>query len=211
MAGESEILSTPPPCYPLLSYRLMHASLSLTERLRRYAAGDRNIADAVFREVRPRLREVAFALLQRERFNAPYCPSELINEAWLKSLRHGGWQIHDRGHFYAIAALVMRQVLGDAARNRLAQRRGGGKVVASLDDLPHNLHPATRNDEEVVAVDLLLAKLDKKAPELARVVDLHYCVGFSLEEIAEITGLTFRQVRHRWEKGRDWLKDRVAS
>lgn len=190
----------------------MYASLSLTEQLRRFSSGDRNIADAVFREVLPKLREVAVRQLQRERYAAPYRPSELINEAWLKSLRHGGWQIRDREHFYAIAGLVMRQVLVDAARNRLAQRRGCGQAAVSLDNLSHSTHPSSdRNDEQVVEIGCLLEKLDKKDPEVARVVDLHYLVGFSLEEIADITGLTFRQVRHRWEKGRDWLKDRVAG
>jgi RNA polymerase sigma factor (TIGR02999 family) len=197
-------------CYPLLYQYLMSVSLSLTEQLRRFSSGDRNIADAVFREVLPRLREVAVRQLQRERYAAPYCPSELINEAWLKSLRHGGWQIRDREHFYAIAGLVMRQVLVDAARNRLAQRRGCGEAAVCLDDLPQNLHPSVRDDEQLVEIGLLLAKLDRKDPEVARIVDLHYMVGFNLEEIADITGLTLRQVRHRWKKGQDWLKDRLA-
>jgi RNA polymerase sigma factor (TIGR02999 family) len=189
----------------------MLSSVSLTEQLRRYSGGDRNIADAVFREVLPKLREVALAILRNERYRAPYCPSELISEAWLKSLRYGGWQIRDREHFYAIAGWVMREVLVDAARSRLAQRRGGGEAPASLDDLPQDLHPSVRNDELMVEIGLLLTKLEKKAPDVARVVDLHYLVGFSLEEIVGITGLTFRQVRHRWEKGRDWLKDRVSG
>jgi len=103
----------------------MHTSASLTEQLRRYSGGDRDIANAVFREVLPKLREVAFAILRNERYRAPYCPSELITEAWLKSLRHGGWQIRDREHFYAIAGWVMREVLVDAARSRLARRREG--------------------------------------------------------------------------------------
>jgi RNA polymerase sigma factor (TIGR02999 family) len=197
--------------YPLFSHCLMYGSLSLTEQLRRFSSGDRNIADAVFREVLPKLREVAVRQLQRERYAAPYCPSELINEAWLKSLRNGGWHIRDREHFYAIAGLVMRQVLVDAARKRLAQRRGYGEGTVSLDDLPENIHASTRSDEQVVEIGLLLEKLDRKAPEVARIVDLHYLVGFSLEEIAGITGLTFRQVRHRWEKGQNWLKDRVAG
>jgi RNA polymerase sigma factor (TIGR02999 family) len=189
----------------------MYPSPSLTEQLRRFSSGDRDVADTVFREVLPKLREVAVRQLQQERYAAPYYPSELINEAWLKSLRHGGWQIRDREHFYAIAGLVMRQVLVDAARNRLAQRRGGGEASVSLDDLPQKMHPSVSNDEQVVEIGLLLAKLDKRAPEVARIVDLHYLVGFGFEEIADITGLTLRQIRYRWEKGQNWLKDRMAG
>jgi DNA-directed RNA polymerase specialized sigma24 family protein len=65
--------------------------------------------------------------------------------------------------------------------------------------------------ETIVQIGILMEKLEKTDGECARVVDMHYFAGFTLEEIAEITGLTFRQVRHRWEKGRDWLKGRLKG
>jgi hypothetical protein len=90
---------------------------SLTDQLRRYSSGDWHRADAVFREVVPKLREITVRQLQRERYAAPCCPSELINEVWLKSLRHGGGQTRDREHFYSIAGPTIPQVLVDAARS----------------------------------------------------------------------------------------------
>lgn len=187
----------------------MATSLSLTEQLRLFSGGEREIAEAVLRQVLPKLHEIAVRELRRERYVAPLSPTELINEVWLRSLRKGGWEINSREHFYAISALAMRRVLIDFARIRLAQRRGDGKAPESLDEKA-SLHPSGNPDpESIVQIGTLMDKLEKADRETARVVDMHYFAGFTFDEIAEITGLTFRQVRHRWEKGRDWLKDRM--
>lgn len=184
-------------------------STSLTEQLRKFSGGEREIAEAVLRQVLPKLHEIAVRELRRERYIAPLSPTELINEVWLRSLRKGGWEINSREHFYAIAALAMRRVLVDFARMRLAQRRGEGEVPESLDGKA-SMGAATNPDpESILQIGLLMDKLEKADREAARIVDMHYFVGFTFDEIAEITGLTFRQVRHRWEKGRDWLKDRM--
>jgi len=65
--------------------------------------------------------------------------------------------------------------------------------------------------ESVLQIGILMERLEKVDPAGARIVDMHYFAGFTLEEITQITGLTFRQVRHRWEKGRDWLKKHLSS
>jgi RNA polymerase sigma factor (TIGR02999 family) len=188
----------------------MSGALFLTKQLQAYSGGDREIAEAVFREVLPKLHQIAVRELRRERYVAPLEPTELINEVWLRSLRKGGWHINSRGHFYAIAALAMRRVLVDFARSRLAQRRGDGETPGSLDAAFAPNHAQNSDPETIVQAGILMEQLEKKDVELARIVDMHYFAGFTLEEIAEITGLTFRQVRHRWEKGRDWLKDRLG-
>jgi RNA polymerase sigma factor (sigma-70 family) len=100
--------------------------------------------------------------------------------------------------------------LVDFARGRMAQRRGDGDVPAQLIESDEQSH-ATPDHAALLEMGLLMDRLDLEHPEPARVVDLHYFAGFTLEEIAEKTGLTLRQVRHRWAKGRDWLKDRLTS
>src|ERR1700761_9349110 len=119
------------------------SSIFLTEQLQRYSAGDRGVAEAVLREVLPKLHQIAARELRRERYLAPLSPTELINEVWIRSLGKGGWQITSRQHFYAIAALAMRRVLVDFARNRLAQRRGDGETPESLDGVALNRLPRT--------------------------------------------------------------------
>ena len=181
----------------------------LTEQLRRYSGGQLDVAEAVLRAVLPRLHQIAARELRRERFIAPLSPTELINEVWIRSLSKGGWQVTSRQHFYAIAALAMRRVLIDFARNRLAQRRGEGRAHEPLDESVLARYADSTDLEGMVRIGSLMDQLEKSDIEAARVVDMHYFAGFTFEEIAEITGLSFRQVRHRWEKGRDWLKDRI--
>lgn len=187
----------------------MGAALTLTEQLRLFSDGEREIAESVLRQVLPKLHEIAVRELRRERYIAPLSPTELINEVWLRSLRKGGWQIENREHFYAIAALAMRRVLVDFARIRLAQRRGEGEASEPLEEQRGVSSPNDGDSESILQIGMLMDKLEKSDREAARIVDMHYFAGFTFEEIAEITGLTFRQVRHRWERGRDWLKDRM--
>jgi RNA polymerase sigma factor (TIGR02999 family) len=183
--------------------------VSLTEQLQSYASGDREIAEAILREVLPKLHQIAVRELRRERYVAPLSPTELINEVWLRNLRKGGWQVKNRDHFYAIAGVAMRRVLVDFARNRLAQRRGDGDSPESLEGKAAVATAGQNDPERVVQVGMLMERLEQVNPEAARIVDMHYFAGFTLEEIAQITSLTFRQVRHLWEKGRDWLKDHL--
>jgi len=185
----------------------MENSESLTERLKHFTSGDKLIAEAVLREVLPELHRVAVREWRREHNGGLLSPTELINEVWLRNLRNGGWQINSRQHFYSIAALAMRQVLVDLARTRSAQKRGNGKSAEPLHGRTEMLQADNANPETLVQVGILMERLEKQNAETARIVDLHYFVGFTLEEIAEITGLAFRQVRHHWERGRDWLKD----
>jgi len=183
----------------------MAGSISLTAQLQMFMQGDRAVTDALLREVLPRLHEIAVRELKRERFVAPLSKTELIHEVWLSSLSRGGWQIRDRGHFFALACLAMRRVLVDLARKRLAERRGGGETALSL-DASGPLAAPLRDAAQIVEIGIAMERLETKDPEAARIVDMHYISGFTLEEIAAETGLTFRQVRSRWERGRDTLK-----
>ena len=179
---------------------------SLTEQLQRFAKGDRLIAETVLRGVLPELHRIAIRALNRKQ-DVVFSPTELINEIWLRRISQGGWQINSRQHFYAIAALAMRQVLIDFARIRKAQRRGGTQATLSLDTDTQVAEPESADPETLIQIGILMDRLEARHPESARIVDMHYFAGFTLEEIASIAGLTLRQVRHRWERGRDWLKD----
>ena len=179
---------------------------TLTERLNSFIRGDAAAADALLREVLPKLHEIAVRELKRERYMAPLSKTELIHEVWLTSMSKGGWQIHDQGHFYALASLAMRRVLVDLARKRLAVRRGAGKTILPLEESAALLGATARDAQQIVEIGILMDSLEAKDPDAARMVDMHYFSGFTLEEIAQETGLTIRQVRSRWERGMKWLK-----
>jgi len=183
----------------------MAGCVSLTEQLRTYMQGDSAATDSLLREILPKLHEIAVRELKRERYVAPLSKTELIHEIWLSSLSRAGWQIKDRGHFFALACLAMRRVLVDLARKRLADRRGGGNATLPLDEaLPVAQHE--RDAQQIVEIGIAMERLEAVDPEAARVVDMHYFTGATLEEISKETGLSFRQVRYRWERGRRSLK-----
>lgn len=187
----------------------MALSPDLTAQLRRCSAGDREIAEMVLAEVLPELHKIAVQALRRERYIAPLDPTELINEVWIRNFSKGGWKVESRNHFFAIAAQAMRWVLVDNARHRLAQRRKDAQGVLSLDEVPGAAFATGTDLEEIVRLGMLMERLEKHNRAAARIFDLHYFAGFSLEKVAEISGLTVRQVRTLSEKARDWLKLRV--
>ena len=173
--------------------------------------GNQEIADAVLHEVLPRLRKIAVGHLARERAATPLSPTELINEVWLRRIGKGGWQINDREHFYSIAAHAMRGVLIDFARRRLAEARGKGEIPLTLDVSREETAWAATDVLQLVEIGALMDRLDKADPLAARVAELHYFTGFTLEEAAQIMKLNLRQVRHRWAKAKCWLREGLAA
>lgn len=182
----------------------------LTRQLQQFAGGDREIAETILRQILPELHRIATRELSRERGAPNVTPTELINEAWIRSLHGGRWTISSRAHFYSIAALAMRRALVDLARMRLAQRRNSGQTEISLTSDAIESRADLQNPEVILSVEELMTKLEHVDRNAADIAGLHYIVGYTLEEIAENTGLTLRQVRHRWAKARKWLIARLA-
>ena len=189
----------------------MPGGVSITERLQLFMQGDAAVADELLTDVMPKLREIALRALHRERYMTALSKTELIHELWLGSLSGGGWEIRNQGHFYALASLAMRRILVDVARKRLAARRGGGERPIPLDDAGNVAGPAVQDAEQIVDIGILMERLDASDPDAARMVDMHYFSGFTLEEIAVETGLTLKQVRRRWERGLKWLKKTMQA
>jgi RNA polymerase sigma factor (TIGR02999 family) len=184
----------------------MSCNASLTKRLQLFMQGDTTVVDALLDEVLPKLREIAFRELKRERYIAPLSKTELVHEVWIHTLSRGVWNIRDRGHFYALISLAMRRVLVDMARKRLAARRGGGEAAVPLDEAGPLIGTFGQDAEKIVEIGILMERLEVQDADAARMVDMQYFSGFTLEEIAKETGLTLKQVRHRWERGVKRLK-----
>jgi RNA polymerase sigma factor (TIGR02999 family) len=182
---------------------------SLTGELRLYSSENPQSGEALLREILPRLRQVAARRISGRRGRSPVTPTELIGETWLWRLHKGNWKIDDREHFFSLAGLAMEQVLTDMARKRVAQKRGSGAAHLSLDELSPYSEPASAEAEQVVAIGLLMEQLAKAAPLTAQIVRAHYFGGCGLDEIARESGLTLRQVRHRWDKGKLWIASRL--
>jgi RNA polymerase sigma factor (TIGR02999 family) len=187
----------------------MQISRSLTGELRLFSTQDAPSKESLLREILPRLREIAAWRIAGRGARNTITPTELIGETWLSRLHKGKWKIDDREHFFSIVGLAMEQVLTDMARKRVAQKRGSGAAHLSLQELSPCREPVSAEAEQVIAIGLLMEQLAKADPLAAQIVRAHYFAGYGLEEIARESGLSLRQVRHRWEKGKLWLAERL--
>jgi RNA polymerase sigma factor (TIGR02999 family) len=153
------------------------------------------------------LRRVAARLMRRERPGQTIQATALVNEAYLRLLGGRAPAFQDRAHFMAIAARSMREILVDRARARNAAKRGGGAAAVELDESRMAGQPMS---EDVLAVDEALTRLANIDARQARVVELRFFAGMSVEEIAEATGVSAGTVKRDWAVARAWLYRELA-
>jgi len=155
------------------------------------------------------LHRQASRYLRNERPNHTLQTTALIHEAYLKLL--GGAQIEwqNRNHFFAVASTAMRQILVDHARKRKREKRGGKEENLPLDDS----FQISANDKSVdlVALDLALIRLAKIDARQAKVVELRYFCGLSIDETAEVLGIANSTVRLDWNLAKAWLKEEISK
>ena len=157
--------------------------------------------DDLLPEVYDELRRIARAFVRRERPGQTIEATELVNEVWIR-LAKGKSAWTNRRHYIGIAARAMRQILVERARARGAQKRWGGLNRVTLSD---TIAATTCEDAMLPALDEALARLEQFDPQLARIVDLRYFVGLSIEETAAVFGLSQATVKRRWSMARAWL------
>ena len=176
--------------------------------LDRVAAGDQKAVSKVMPLVYDELRRLAGRYLRRERAGQTLQPTALVHEAYLRLLKDKkqGWQ--NRTHFLAIAALSMRQVLVERARARGASKRGGAQVRVTLDETLA-VHRETSID--LVALDEALIRLALIDPQQARIVELRFFGGLTVEEAAEALGISPATVKRGWSVARAWLKRELSK
>jgi RNA polymerase sigma factor (TIGR02999 family) len=158
-------------------------------------------ADAVAAAVYAELRRLAHAYMRRERPGQTLQATALVNEAYLR-LADAGTPWNDRQHFIGIAARSMRQILVDRARARGAQKRWAGMERVSLSDA---LVHGQEEDAMLPALDEALTKLEQLDAEQAKIVELRYFVGLSIEEAADVLKMSPATLKRRWAMARAWL------
>lgn len=164
--------------------------------------------DQLFPLVYDELKRLARRYLRRERSSHTLQPTALVNEAYihLSSLRSTQWQ--SRSHFMGVAALAMRRVLTDYARDRRTAKRGAGKIMVPLDESPAAADPAVWDYDDL---DVALSKLETEAPALCRIVELRFFGGLSIEETAEFLEVSPATVKRQWVLARAWLFREMAE
>lgn len=179
---------------------------SLTELLEAAAGGDRSRLDEVFARVYPELRRLAH-VVRGGRAGETLATTALAHEAYLKLVPGGPVAWKGRAHFLAVAARAMRQVLVDAARSRLAGKRGAGAWAVTFDEA---VAEAPVRAEGVVALDEALERLAAAAPRRALVVEYRFFGGLTTEEIAAALGTSTATVEREWRTARAWLAAELA-
>ena len=174
----------------------------VTELLERWSQGDPEAFKDLIPLVYEELHRLAAHYLRHERSGHTLQPTALVHEAYLRLSGLHEMQLQNRTHFYGASAHVMRRVLVDHARRRNAEKRGGGDpmppALAAI-DAPIDLRL------DLVALDQALERLTSLAPEKARVVELRYFGGLSVDETAEYLGVSERTVKRHWRFARAWL------
>ncbi|NHK26442.1 sigma-70 family RNA polymerase sigma factor [Parvularcula flava] len=174
------------------------------ELMRRWREGDADAAHGLIDIFHDDLRSLSSSILRHDRRNSLYA-DELVNEIVLKLVQQKRLRIEDRSHFMALSATMMRQILVDHARRRMAQKRHHHKVTLVTE------HHAA--DEEAMDIEELHAALEQLAQvdaDLADIVELRYFAGMTVEEIAEIRDCSPSTVKRRWRAARAWLLDRLS-
>ena len=174
----------------------------VTELLLALRDGDRLALDRVWSLLYEELR--ILARRQRRTGGAALDTTALVHEAYLRLVDADRIEVRDRGHFYALAVRVMRQLLVDLARRQAAKKRGGEAIVISLDE---NHYLSTENQAHtLLALDEALERLGRLSERWTRVIECRFFGGLSERETAEVLELPLRTVQRDWQKGRAWLR-----
>ncbi len=181
----------------------------ITLLLRRASGGSPDATDELVRTVYHELRMIASAYMRDEPCGHTLQPTALIHEAWIRLAHQTRVEWRDRGHFFGIAAEMMRRVLVDYARARLAGKRGSGSPAMTLDWVEVESDPPKL--EEILAVDVALSKLNRFDPQQAQIVRMHYFAGMTVKETADSLGVSCRTVNREWAMATAWLRRELAQ
>jgi RNA polymerase sigma factor (TIGR02999 family) len=175
----------------------------LTALLRGWSDGDADAFERAPPLVYDELHRMAARYLAGERSAITLQPTALVNELCVRLLGWDPVSWQNRGHFFGVSARMMRRVLVDIARRRLAERRGGADAIrVPLDSIDV---PAREPGDDLLAVDMALEELARSDPRKAEVVELRFFGGLSVEETAAALGVSERTVRSDWAFARAWL------
>jgi RNA polymerase sigma-70 factor, ECF subfamily len=178
------------------------APTDVTLLLKRYSNGDQEALAELIPRIYDELRRLASFYLQSERVDHTLQTTALVHEAYLRLVDQKQVEWTNRNHFFGVAAQIMRRILVDHARKHVSLKRGGSFARISLEQAAVFSRERPR---ELIAVDELLTRLACLDPQGSRIVELRFFAGLSLEETAEVTGLSTAKVRREWAAAKAWF------
>ncbi len=174
----------------------------ITGLLTAWNGGDAGALDRLVEVVYPQLRRIAHRHLEHRRAGESVESAALANEAYLKLVRAGGIRCENRVHFLALCSQIMRRILVDHARRRGTAKRGGHALLVPLDEV---LLASQAHGVEVLALDEALDALSQIDGRKSRVVELRYFGGLTIEEAANVLGVSVDTAKRDWRMARAWL------
>lgn len=182
----------------------VHAAADVTDLLVAWGAGDRSAESALLDAVYAELHHQADRAMRREPADLTLQTTGLVHEAYLRLVDQRRVQWRNRSHFFGVSAALMRRILVDHARARLAEKRGGAAAHVSLS----GEEPDAASDQglETLALHDALERLALLDPEQARIVELRYFGGLTIEETADSVGWSLTKVKAEWAIARAWLR-----
>jgi len=176
---------------------------SITELLLKWSDGENSALEQLMPLVYDELRRLAVKYLRHERPNHTLQPTALVNEAYMRLVDQHRVEWQNRAQFFGFAAKLMRNILVDHARTRQTVKRGGNQFRVSLDT---GKHAGVKPQIEFIAVHEALERLTTFDPQKARIVELRFFGGLSIEETAEVLKIGHATVERDWKLAKAWLK-----
>lgn len=162
----------------------------------------KNVVDQIIPLVYSELKRIAQRHLNHERSDHTLNTTALVHEAYLKLVDQNDVTWQNRAHFFAIAAQSMRRILINYAKNRMAQKRGGDQIAVTFDE---QSMPANNKAEELIALDEALGRLAELDARQARIVELRFFGGLTVDEISEMLKVSPVTIHRDWRLARAWL------
>jgi RNA polymerase sigma factor (TIGR02999 family) len=181
---------------------------NITGWLNDWQQGDPLARDRVFTRLYAEMKRMAAAVLRSESGHDTMQPTALLNDALMKLIQSRAPEVEDRGHFIRVVARAMRQILIDRARRKLAEKRGGGVVPESIDDVDV---AGLGSPDELVALDDALSVLAELDPRAAAVVEMRVFAGLTIEETARALDIHPSAVNREWAHASAWLREQLGD
>jgi RNA polymerase sigma factor (TIGR02999 family) len=179
----------------------------VTRILEAVGGGDEAARDELFERVYQELRALAGGFMARERSEHTLQPTAVVNEAYLRLVGRGQPQWENRAHFFGAAAQAMRRILVDHAREKMSLKRGGDQERVELEDVGEG----EVSLEELLSLDGALSELEQRDGRMAKIVELRFFAGLSVDETADALGISKRSVLRDWAAARAWLRRELRN
>ena len=178
------------------------SQVDVTLLLKQLSEGNRNVLDDLVPVVYGELRRLAASYMRRERPDHTLQTTALVHEAYLQLVGQERAHWKNRSHFFGVAAQLMRRILVDHARAHGAAKRGGPATKIPFDDAIVLAHEQTG---DLLAIDELLTRLAAIDPQQVRIIELRFFAGLSIDETAQVMGISDRTVKRDWAMAKAWL------